>query len=126
MSNLTPLVDFARTFLLEEFDTTAGAYVPVTGGTAPTCYLATSDDAATAADPTLSGTATYIGGNGAAPVGTWFFGLDAAVLTFAKLDAIYLDASGLARTPYFIVLRPSGIRVSEKLKYVRVKKATVG
>jgi hypothetical protein len=116
---LTPLVDFARTFLLEQFDTTAGAYVPVTAG-AVTCYLATSDDAATAADPSLTGSASYIGGTGASPAGTWFLGLDAAVLTFALLDSLFLNAA-----PYFIVLKPSGIRVAEKLKYVRVRKATL-
>lgn len=118
---LTPLVDFARTFLLTQFDTTAGAYVPVTGGTAPTCYLATSDSSLAEAHASLTGAATYIGGNGDQPAGTWFFGIDAAVLTFALLDGLFY-VGGVASAPYFIVLRPSGVRVAEKLNYVRVKK----
>jgi hypothetical protein len=93
---LTPLVDFARTFLLEQFDPTAGAYVPVDDsvGVAPTCYIALAPDADSAADPSLTGTAQYIGGHGQQPVGTWFFGLDAAVLTFTKLDSLFLSVNG--------------------------------
>jgi hypothetical protein len=122
---LTPLVDFARTFKLEQFDPTVGGYVPVdnTVGTAPTCYIALTPDAATPADPSLTGTAQYIGGIGGEPAGTWFFGLDAAVLTFAKLDALFLSVNGKTLPAYFILLKPSGIRVSETLKYVRVQKA---
>lgn len=123
---LTPLVDFARTFVLEQFDPTAGAYVPVDGsvGVAPTCYIAMDPDDATPAEPTLTGTATYIGGNGDQPAGTWFFGIDAAILTFAKLDALFLTVNNKTLHPYFVLLKPSGVRVVETLKYVRYQKAT--
>jgi hypothetical protein len=123
---LTPLVDFGRTFLLEQFDPTAGAYVPVddTVGVAPTCYIALAPDATAAADPTLTGTAQYIGGHGQQPAGTWFFGLDAAALTFTKLDGLFLSANGKELPAYFILLKPSGTRVVERLKYVRYQKAT--
>lgn len=122
---LTPLVDFARTFVLEQFDKTAGAYVPVdnTVGTPPNCYIALAPDDEAAADPALTGTAEYIGGNGDTPAGTWFFGLDASVLTFALLDSLFLTVNGKAMHPYFILLKPSGTRVVEKLNYVRYQKA---
>jgi hypothetical protein len=123
---LTPLVDFARTFLLEQFDPTTGAYVPVTAsvGTPPTCYIALAPDAEVAADPSLTGTATYIGGNGTEPLGTWFYGIDAAVLTFAKLDSLFLTVNNKTLPAYFVLLKPSGVRVVESLKYVRYRKAT--
>lgn len=120
---LTPLVDFARTFLLEQFDPTAGAYVATTTGSI-TCYIADADDAEVAADPALTGTATYIGGNGDQPAGTWFFGIDAAALTFELLDSLFLDANDRPMPAYFIILKPSGVRIAEKLSYKRVKKAT--
>lgn len=124
MSNpLTPLVDFSRTFVLEQYDPTLAAYTPVITGPV-TCYLAAASDAVTAADPSLTGTATYIGGVGtpAAPAGTWFFGLDASVLTFALLDSLYNNTT---TKPWFVVLKPSGVRAVEPLKYTRVKTAVI-
>lgn len=124
MSNaLTPLVDFARTFVLEQYDPTIAAYVPVIAGVV-TCYIAVADDAETAADPALSGSASYIGGIGTAPAGTWFFGIDAAVLTFALLDGLFNGLTPAVK-PWLVVLKPNGIRSVEALKYVRVNKATI-
>lgn len=122
MSNpLTPLCDFARTFVLTQFDQTVGAYVPVIAGSV-TCYIATASDAVAPADPSLTGSATYIGGVGSEPAGTWFFGLDASVLTFALLDTLFNNAT---TKPWFVVLKPNGIRSVEALKYTRVNKAVV-
>lgn len=128
MSNrhLTPLVDFGRKTSYLMFDPTTNAYVAPTSGTV-TFYLATTPDALVAADPALSGTALYIGGNGSppAPDGTWFCGFDAAVLTYALLDSVFLNANQKPIHPYFIVVKPSGSRDVEKLDYKRYKLATV-
>lgn len=125
---LTPLVDLARTFVLTEFDGntgsgTCGTYIPVVAGTV-TVYIASAPDSPTPADPSLSANAVYIGGVNSVPTGTWFWGLDAAILTFALLDSIF-NVGTNPPVPYIVISRVSGIRAVEKLSYKRTLAATV-
>lgn len=85
MKPLRPDNDFQRHVLIEETNS-SGVNVPVTSGTI-TAFLATSKGSnATAADATLSGSMTYIGGANGIVEGTWQFQLDASVLTRTLLN----------------------------------------
>lgn len=103
----------------------AGTITPITAGTV-VGFLATSyDPAATAADVTLQANLTYIGGNSDGLGGTheldaWQFTLDAAVMTIALLDSLFLTTQ-----PYLIVQKTSDRRVYVPLKYSRSQPAAL-
>lgn len=70
-----------------------GTRAPVTSGTV-TFFLAATAIAAVAADGTLQGNATYIGGNddgngGTHPVGSWLCQLDASVMVRTLLETLF-------------------------------------
>jgi hypothetical protein len=94
----------------------AGAEVPVTTGTV-TAFLATSNSpTATAADPSLSVSATYTGADG-----VWLAKFDKTVMLSTLLDAKF--PAGV--TPYLIVENTTGVRAFVKCRYKASRPATL-
>ena len=105
--NLHPKCDLALLVTLKQVNA-AGALVPLESG-AVTVFVATSSaSTATAADPTLTGTATYTGAGG-----KWLCTVDASVLTSTLLASLFA-----ATTPWFIVWAQDANRIAIELAYL--------
>jgi hypothetical protein len=105
---------------------TAGLKAAITTGTVDFFLSASKSSSATAADPTLSGTATYVGsasdGDGNTyDAGMWICQLDAAVLT-ASLLRTHFQATSKA---YLYVKRDNNIRRMVELTYVDTLPVTI-
>jgi hypothetical protein len=101
-----PLNDFALKAKLKDIDSATGIVAPLITGTV-TAFLATSNlPTATAADPTLSVTASNLG------LGAWLIFFDATILLPSLLDGLFA-----ATPPYCIIVYPSGIRVAVECSY---------
>lgn len=112
---LYPLNPFVVKTALRTVHPVTGVETRLTTGTV-TAFLSTDNGpTATAADPSLSVSATHIGN------GVWLIAFDAAVLTPALLDPLFS-----ATTPYLIVQQPGGIRVYAPVTYVPARPALVG
>ena len=112
---LYPLNDLALSVKLEEISPTTGAKTLVTTG-AVTAFLATSNGpTAAVADATLNATVNYSGAGG-----KWIVTIDAAILTAALLNTLFV-----ATIPYLIVVRANGVRVYVELAYLAARPATV-
>jgi hypothetical protein len=104
---ITPLNDFVASVTIMDVDS-AGVETPVTTGTV-TAFLATSRASdATAADPSLSVSASYSGADG-----VWLIRFDAATLTLSLLESLFTPES-----TYLIVQLAGAVRVWKKLRYL--------
>ena len=118
MLTLSPNNPFAVQVGLQDLDPATGTRVPVTAGTV-TGFLSTSNaPEATAADPSLSVSATYIGT--VANVGMWLVTIASAVLTTALLDPLFLETP-----PVLIVQKTNGVRAWAPVVYSRTRAAVV-
>jgi hypothetical protein len=117
MPTLAPIFannDFALKAKLKDIDEVTGIVSPLLTGTV-TAFLATSSlPTATAADPTLSVTATTQGGG----IRLVFF--DATILLPSLLDGLFA-----ATPPYCIIVYPSGIRAVVACAYQASRTADV-
>lgn len=112
---LYPLNDFLVKVSLRTVDSVTGIETPLTTGTV-TAFLSTGNGpTATAADASLSVSATHIG------KGVWLIAIDAAVLTPTLLDPLFASA-----TPYLIVQQTGGVRVYAAVTYTTSRPAQVG
>jgi hypothetical protein len=110
--NLFPLNDFVAKLTLKDVDAT-GKAIPLTTGTV-TAFLATSNGpTATAADPSLTQSATNLGG------GAWLVSFDAAVLDPTLLASLF--AGGV----YLIVQKLNGVRAWFPVTYSADRQGTV-
>jgi hypothetical protein len=112
LPELTPLNDFIASVTLTDVDA-AGEETPVIAGTVTAVFATSRDSDATAADPTLSTSATYTGAGG-----VWLIRFDAATLTESLLDTHFASAS-----PYLIVQMTGAVRVWKRCKYVASRAA---
>lgn len=118
--DISPLNDFVATMILENVASDTGVVTAISSGTI-TGFLATSDSPdATAADANWSVSGTYIGGANDYEAGTWMWQIDAAVLTYALMEAAF----GSSKKAYFIVQKTNDKRVVKKLRYRAVRYAT--
>jgi hypothetical protein len=109
-----PLNDFALKAKLKDIDSATGIVAPLITGTV-TAFLATSNlPTATAADPTLSVTASNLG------LGAWLIFFDATILLPSLLDGLFA-----ATPPYCIIVYPSGIRAVVACAYQASRAADV-
>lgn len=112
---LSPLNDLSLSVTLKDVDPTTGATSLITTGTV-TAFLAVSNSpTATVADATLNATVNYSGASG-----KWTITIDASVLTAALLATLFASA-----TPYLIIQRTNGVRVTVELLYSASRAATV-
>lgn len=111
--NLSPLNDFNVTVTLKFIDS-AGATQPLTTGTVSFFIATATGPTATAADPSLAGNAVHIGG------GVWLIQLDAAVLTYTLLNALFASVP-----PVLIVQQPNGVRGYATLTYLPARPMTI-
>jgi hypothetical protein len=113
--NLYPLNDLAFFAKLKDINSATGEVSNLTTGTV-TCFLATaSTPAATAADPTLSNTATHLSN------GKWLVFFDASVLTASLLATHFASTA-----PILIIQYPNGFRVYYSGTYSESRAGTVG
>jgi hypothetical protein len=109
MPTLAPIFannDFALKAKLKDIDEVTGIVSPLLTGTV-TAFLATSSlPTATAADPTLSVTATTQGG------GIWNILFDSLTLSSTLLDSLFASTP-----PYCIIVYLGGIRVAVECSY---------
>lgn len=111
-----PSNDLAVTVTLQEIDSLTGVKNPLTTGTV-TAFIATSNSpTATAADPSLSVSATHLNN----PAGKWLIFFDASVLTPALLSSLFSAA-----TPYLIVEQTNGVRAYVEMSYVASRPGTL-
>lgn len=116
---LNPLNDKTVTFQLSVRNSSTGVLTPVSTGSVSAIIATTDAPNATAADPTLTFNAVYIGGANGFADGTWMVFIDAAVLTVALL-------AGLPRYLYLIAIRTGDIRTVVQLENVAARYAAVG
>ena len=113
---LHPLNDLVFVVTLKEV-TSAGQVANAVDGVV-TVFLATTNlPTAIAADPSLTGTATYTGTGG-----RWLVQFEAAVLDPALLATLF----GAGGTPYVILQRVGSARVFIELEYEAAKPALNG
>lgn len=114
---LYPSNDISFLVALYDIPGTTGVRSVLTSGTV-TAFLATSNlPTATAADPTLTTTATYI-----AARGKWLVGFLGSALTPTLLNSLFA-----AVTPYCILtVNSTDIRVYVEMVYTASRPATVG
>lgn len=111
--NLYPSNDLAVKVTLKVVNPQTGQIGPLTGGTV-TGFLATSSSpTATAADPSLSVTATEVGS------GVYLVAFDGSVLTPSLLASLFATV-----TPYLIVQEPNDVRVYAECAYLPSRPAT--
>jgi hypothetical protein len=117
--NLVPLNDFVCTVLVEDVNSGTGVISSVTTGTVTAFIAIDNSPSATAADPSLTQSATYIGGANGFVAGTWLVNFDATVLTASLLNTLFNTA-----TPYLIISRVGAVRRYVTLSYVPSLAAT--
>lgn len=123
---LRPLNDLSVAIGPFETVSTLTVKTPVTSGV--TGFLAVAETDAVAADPTLTGTVTYIGGqprpsplSGSWPAGWFLYQQDAAVLTDALCE-LKFAARGEA---FIVALSTNNIRIVVRLEYQRSRMAVM-
>jgi hypothetical protein len=113
MINLYPLNDLTVRVTLKVVSPLTGQITPLTGASV-TGFLATSNlPTATAADPTLSVSATEIG------MGVYLVAFSGVLLTASLLATLFTTV-----TPYLIVQEPTDVRVYAQLAYSPSRPAT--
>jgi hypothetical protein len=112
---LSPLNDIAFLVTLYEINATTAAREKVTSGTVTAFLATTNTPTATAADPTLSVSATYISAKG-----RWLAAFDGSTLTAALLATHFAAA-----TPYLIVQKSGDVRIAVELDYAATRTVTV-
>ncbi len=111
-TSLYPLNDLGLFVKLKDINATTGVVTPLTTGTVTAFLATTNTPAATAADPSLSVSATHISN------GKWLVFFDAAVLT-ASLLATHFASN----TPYLIMEYANGFRVYHEMAYSASREA---
>lgn len=110
------LNDLALTVTLQNINAVSGVKEPLTSGTVNAFFATGNSPTVTAADPSLSVSATHLND----PAGKWLIFFDASVLTPALLDSLFA-----VTTPYLIIEEPGGIRAYIEMAYVPSRPGTV-
>lgn len=113
--NLYPLNDLNLVVTLKYVDS-SGNIQPLDTGVVTFFLATTNDPTATAADPSLSGSAVHL----AAGSGQWLIQLDAAVLTFSLLNALFASVP-----PQLIVQSTNNVRGYATLTYAPARPMTI-